>query len=118
MFLKINIRKILEIFFSIHDPTTLNRQGPDIGTQYRSIIFFKDKHQEEVATQLIEEINEKSSWPSSVVTELAPAATFYVAEDYHQKYYERNGNAPYCRIMIDPKVEKFKKNELSHLVKS
>ena len=114
----INIRKILEIFFSIHDPTTLNRQGPDIGTQYRSIIFFKDKHQEEVATQLIEEIDEKSSWPSSVGTELAPAEAFYVAEDYHQKYYERNGNAPYCRIMIDPKVEKFKKNELSHLINS
>tara|TARA_B110000014_G_C20116484_1_gene589847 strand:- start:746 stop:1303 length:558 start_codon:yes stop_codon:yes gene_type:complete len=114
----IGIKKILEIFFSIHDPTTLNRQGPDVGSQYRSVIFFKDEEQKEVAKQLIEEIDEKSSWPSPVVTELEPAGKFYVAEGYHQKYYERNGNAPYCRIMIDPKIDKFKSNNLSHLINS
>jgi peptide-methionine (S)-S-oxide reductase len=114
----IDVKKILEIFFSIHDPTTLNRQGPDIGSQYRSIIFFTDPGQKEVAKQLIEEIDEKSSWPSPVVTEVEPAENFYVAEDYHQKYYERNGSAPYCRIMIDPKVDKFKSNKLSYLINS
>ena len=115
---EIGIKKILEIFFSIHDPTTLNRQGPDIGSQYRSVIFFKDEEQKKVAKQLIEEIDEKSSWSSPVVTKVEPAENFYVAEDYHQKYYERNGSAPYCRIMIDPKVDKFKSNKLSYLINS
>ncbi len=104
----ITYKDILNIFFTIHDPTTLNRQGADVGTQYRSAIFYHDGEQQKVAEEVIREISEANIWNDPLVTEVAPFEAFYVAEDYHQEYYARNPNQAYCRAVIEPKVAKFR----------
>jgi len=110
---KISYREILEIFFSIHDPTTLNRQGADIGTQYRSAIFYHDDRQKAIAEQVIQELNKKKCWSDPIVTKVTPLRAFYVAEDYHQRYFEKNPEHAYCRMVIAPKMTKFRKQYLS-----
>ncbi|MCA9982602.1 MAG: peptide-methionine (S)-S-oxide reductase, partial [Anaerolineales bacterium] len=92
-----------------HDPTTLNRQGADVGTQYRSAIFYHSEAQRQIAEQSRAETDASSLWPDPIVTEIAPAAAFYPAEGYHQNYYKDNPNQPYCRVVIDPKVRKMRK---------
>ncbi|MEJ2748179.1 MAG: peptide-methionine (S)-S-oxide reductase MsrA [Anaerolineae bacterium] len=105
---QISFREILEVFFTIHDPTTLNRQGADVGTQYRSAIFYHDEDQCQIAEEMIAELDAAGIWPNPIVTEVTPLDVFYEAEDYHQDYYRQNGHQPYCRIVISPKVAKFR----------
>lgn len=105
----ISYREILEVFFSIHDPTTLNRQGADVGTQYRSVIFYNDDEQRQVAQELMQELEEEGVWDDPIVTQLVPFEDFYKAEDYHQEYYKKNPNQGYCRVVIAPKITKFRK---------
>ena len=95
---RISYRQILEIFFSIHDPTTLNRQGADVGTQYRSAIFYNDERQKIVAEELITELNEAHLWKKPIVTQVVPLLNFYPAEEYHQHYYDKTGKSPYCHF--------------------
>mgnify|MGYP002848246709 CR=1 FL=1 len=103
-----SFREVLEVFFSVHDPTTLNRQGGDVGTQYRSAIFYHTPEQEETAKAVIAELTTDGIWKGPIVTEVVPFECFYKAEDYHQGYFQRNGQQPYCRIVIDPKVSKLR----------
>ena len=103
-----SFREILEVFFTIHDPTTLNQQGADVGTQYRSAIFYHTEAQKETALQVIEEINQAGIWGSPIVTEVTPLDVFYPAEDYHQEYFRNNPNQGYCRVVVAPKVAKFR----------
>ncbi len=107
---EISLDDILRIFFTVHDPTTLNRQGADAGTQYRSAIFYETEAQKAMAERIIREINTAKIWDNPIVTEVAPAGEFYVAEGYHQEYYANNSNQPYCRIVIAPKVKKFREH--------
>lgn len=100
--------EILEVFFSIHDPTTLNRQGNDAGTQYRSVIFCHSKQQRATADQTIRELEAARLWAGPIVTEVQPASKFYLAEDYHQKYFRNNPAQPYCVFVVGPKVGKFR----------
>ncbi|MEO8026780.1 MAG: peptide-methionine (S)-S-oxide reductase MsrA [Bryobacteraceae bacterium] len=102
-----NTRALLEVFFAIHDPTTKNRQGNDVGTQYRSVIFYQSEEQKEVAEALIRCLSEKKCYASGIVTEIAPASEFFVAEEYHQHYFRNNENHPYCQYVVAPKVRKF-----------
>jgi len=111
----VSLEEILRIFFTMHDPTTLNRQGADTGTQYRSIIFYHDEYQKLAAQQVIAEIEAAGIWPDPVVTEITPFKAFYPAEDYHQKYFVKNPSAGYCRVVIAPKVAKFRKHYLDNL---
>ena len=104
----ISYKEILDVFFSIHNPTTLNQQGADIGTQYRSAIFYHSDEQKTIAEQTIRELDHKKLWASPVVTTIVPFDKFYVAEDYHQDYYRHNSEQPYCRIVINPKLSKFR----------
>jgi peptide-methionine (S)-S-oxide reductase len=104
---QITYRELLDIFFSIHDPTTLNRQGNDLGTQYRSVIFYGSDEQRREAEQAIAALNKAREWPDPVVTTVEPATTFYEAEDYHQEYFANNSSQPYCQIVVSPKVKKF-----------
>lgn len=106
----ITIRDILEIFFDTHDPTTLNRQGHDVGTQYRSVIFYMNSLQRDTAQSLINELNESGRFRKKIVTELEPFSKFYSSEDYHKNYYRENSYAPYCTFVISPKLEKFRKS--------
>jgi len=106
---KTSIESILKIFFSVHDPTTLNRQGNDIGTQYRSIIFYGKGSQKEVALNIIAALNKEKVYSNPIVTEVLPLTVFYKAEDYHQDYYEQHKEEPYCSLVIQPKMEKFEK---------
>ncbi|ACL25376.1 peptide-methionine (S)-S-oxide reductase MsrA [Chloroflexus aggregans] len=106
---QIGYRELLEIFFSIHDPTTLNRQGADVGTQYRSAIFYHSEEQRQIAEQLVRELTEQRVFRDPIVTEIVPASTFYPAEDYHQEYFARNPYQPYCQFVVAPKVAKFRK---------
>jgi peptide-methionine (S)-S-oxide reductase len=106
----VSFREILEIFFSVHDPTTLNRQGADSGTQYRSVIFYHSDEQKAIAEQVIDEINRARVFDDPVVTQVVPSEQFYVAEDYHQEYYRLNGGQPYCQFVIDPKMKKFREH--------
>ncbi|MDN5273462.1 peptide-methionine (S)-S-oxide reductase MsrA [Chloroflexus sp. MS-CIW-1] len=106
---QISYRELLEIFFSIHDPTTLNRQGADVGTQYRSAIFYHSEEQRQIAEQLVRELTEQKVFRDPIVTEIVPATTFYPAEDYHQEYFVRNPYQPYCQFVVAPKVAKFQK---------
>ncbi len=106
----VSFREILEVFFTIHDPTTLNRQGADVGTQYRSVIFYHSEEQKKVAEQVIEEFNAGNVWDAPIVTEVAPLKDFYKAEDYHQEYFKLNGEQPYCRAVIAPKVAKLRQH--------
>jgi peptide-methionine (S)-S-oxide reductase len=108
-------RDILEVYFTIHDPTTLNRQGADVGTQYRSVIFYHTEGQKRTAEEVISEIEAEGIWNSSIVTEVVPFDEFYVAEDYHQDYFRNNGYQPYCQVIIAPKVAKFRKQHLERL---
>ena len=100
---------ILQAFFATHDPTTLNRQGADVGTQYRSAIFYHSAAQKETAETIIAQLNEAGIWPNPIVTEVVPLEKFYVAEDYHQDYYKYNSQQPYCQVVISPKLAKFRK---------
>lgn len=106
---KISYREILEIFFSVHDPTTLNRQGLDTGTQYRSAIFYHNTQQQAVAEELVGELNKAHLWEKPIVTQLVPLGTFYPAEDYHREYFSRRPEQAYCQMVISPKVQKFRK---------
>src|SRR3972149_11734732 len=110
-------RDLLQVFFTVHDPTTLDRQGPDAGTQYRSTIFYHPPEQKAAAEQVIRELTEAGVWSDPIVTEVASFEVFYPAEDYHQRYFERNANQPYCRMVVAPKVAKFRKQYLSRLKK-
>jgi peptide methionine sulfoxide reductase msrA/msrB len=104
-----SLAEILEVFFTVHDPTTLNRQGADVGTQYRSVIFYHSAGQYKVAKGIIDDLNQQKVYETPVVTQLEPFTTFYKAEDYHQDYYNENKTEPYCTLVIQPKIEKFKK---------
>ncbi len=106
---EVTLREILEVFFIVHDPTTLNRQGGDIGTQYRSGIYYENDAQKQTAKMMIQELKITNLWDAPIVTELVAASKFYEAEDYHQDYYQLNGGQPYCRAVISPKMEKFRK---------
>ena len=114
---EIRFREILQVFFTVHDPTTLNRQGADVGTQYRSAIFYHSPEQKTTAEQVIREINAAKIWPAPIVTEVTPFTEFYAAEDYHQEYFARNPTQGYCSFVIAPKVAKFRKQYLSRLKK-
>jgi peptide-methionine (S)-S-oxide reductase len=111
----VSFREILEVFFTIHDPTTLNRQGADVGPQYRSAIFYHDEDQRRVAEEVISDLEAEGVWDDPIVTEVTPFDTYYVAEDYHQEYYRNNGYQPYCQVVIAPKVAKFRKQYLERL---
>lgn len=113
----ISYQDLLKVFFAIHDPTTLNRQGADAGTQYRSAIFTHSEEQERVAEQVITEINDAGIWDEPIVTEVVPLERFYTAEGYHQEYFRRNPDQGYCRSVIAPKVAKFRKQYLDRLKK-
>ena len=112
----VSYRQLLEVFFTIHDPTTLNRQGNDVGTQYRSAIFTHSPKQAETARTVIRELEAEGLWRNPVVTQIEPLDTFYVAEDYHQNYYRTNPNQGYCQFVVAPKVAKFRKKFLSTLM--
>ncbi len=105
----LSFKDLLEVFFVVHDPTTLNQQGSDVGTQYRSAIFYHTAGQRATAAQVIKELEAARVWPAPIVTEVAPFTAFYQAEDYHQEYFRLNGQQPYCRVVIAPKVAKFRK---------
>jgi peptide-methionine (S)-S-oxide reductase len=111
----ISFREVLEVFFATHDPTTLNRQGPDEGTQYRSAIFFHNDAQRETAERLIAELSTSKIWDAPIVTEVTPLQKFYKAEDYHQGYFRANARQPYCQMVVSPKVAKFRKHFASKL---
>jgi peptide-methionine (S)-S-oxide reductase len=105
---QISYKELLEIFFAIHDPTTLNRQGADIGTQYRSAIFYHSPEQREIAEEMITALERAQVWDRLIVTEITPAAAFYPAEDYHQGYFRKNPDQPYCQVVVAPKVAKLR----------
>jgi peptide-methionine (S)-S-oxide reductase len=105
----ITFRELLEVFWTVHDPTTLNRQGGDIGTQYRSSIFYHSDQQKKEATFYMQKLNEEKVWADPIVTEISPFVNFYKAENYHQNYFSNNPNQPYCQMVVAPKVQKFKK---------
>jgi peptide-methionine (S)-S-oxide reductase len=111
----ISFKQILQVFFTIHDPTTLNRQGPDVGTQYRSAIFYHTPEQKATAEQLIAELDASRIWDRPIVTEVITFERVYPAETYHQEYFKRNPDQAYCRIVIAPKVAKFRKRYLDEL---
>ena len=113
----VSFKELLQIFFVIHDPTTLNRQGNDVGTQYRSAIFYHSPQQKAAAEEVIAEITQAQLYGKPVVTELEPASTFHIAEGYHQEYYARNPRQPYCQAVVAPKVAKFRKHFLERLKK-
>jgi peptide-methionine (S)-S-oxide reductase len=104
----ISLKQVLEVFFTVHDPTTLNRQGADVGTQYRSVIFYSDDAQKAVAEQVMKEVADEKLWSGKIVTQVVPFKAFYKAEDYHQEYFKLHGHQPYCEMVIAPKVAKFR----------
>lgn len=106
---KISFEGLLEVFWKTHDPTTLNRQGNDVGTQYRSVIFYQNEEEKNIAEAYMKQLNESGTFPKPIVTTLEPLTVFYPAENYHQDYYIQNGVAPYCQFVVRPKVEKFRK---------
>jgi peptide-methionine (S)-S-oxide reductase len=113
----LSYKDLLTVFFTLHDPTTLNRQGNDAGTQYRSAIFYHDEEQKKVAGEVIQEIGAAKIWDDPIVTELTPFDQFYIAEDYHQEYFKNNSFQPYCRVVIAPKVAKFRQKFAERLKK-
>ncbi len=113
----ISFRDVLNVFFAIHDPTTLNRQGADSGTQYRSGIYYHTPEQKETAETLIKDLNEQKIWNNPIVTQVEALKDFYIAEDYHQEYFVRNQSQPYCQAVVAPKVAKFRKHYLELLKK-
>jgi peptide-methionine (S)-S-oxide reductase len=106
---QISLEELFLVFFKTHDPTTLNRQGNDVGTQYRSVIFYADEAQRETAAKLMQQLETEQVFDAPIVTELSPASEFYPAEEYHQNYFNQNGYQPYCSFVIQPKLEKFTK---------
>lgn len=104
---ELSYRDLLDVFFNIHDPTTLNRQGNDVGTQYRSVIFYTSEEQRRTAEQVIAELNAARQWPNPIVTTVEPAKKFFMGEGYHQEYFANNPNQPYCQFVVAPKVKKF-----------
>ena len=106
---QINFRELLDVFFAVHDPTTLNRQGNDAGEQYRSVIFYEDEEQQRIAEDVIAEMTAAKKFPEPIVTTVEPASKFYVAEGYHQNYYNENSRQPYCMFVINPKLAKLEK---------
>jgi peptide-methionine (S)-S-oxide reductase len=112
----IDFRTVLEVFFTIHDPTTPDRQGADVGTQYRSVIFYHSDTQRETAERLVAELAADGVWPDPIVTEIAPAPVFYPAEEYHQDYYRRNPDQGYCQAVISPKLAKLRARHRDLLV--
>ena len=113
-----SFREILEVFFTIHDPTTLDRQGNDVGTQYRSAIFYGSEEQRSIAEQTIRELDAAGIWNDPIVTEVRPATTFHRAEDYHQQYFRNNPQQPYCAFVVSPKVHKFREKFADKLRRS
>ena len=113
----VSYRDLLNVFFAIHDPTTLNRQGADVGTQYRSAIFYHDEEQKTIAEELIKDLNAQQIWDKPIVTQVEKLDKFYMAEDYHQEYFARNQYQPYCMAVVAPKVSKFRKHFLELLKK-
>ncbi len=114
----IDYKTILEVFFTTHDPTTLNRQGNDVGTQYRSVIFYNSPEQKQIADKVIADFNNEQLYPDPIVTEVSPSKTFYKAEEYHQNYYNENADKnPYCSFVVAPKVQKLRK-KFKHLLKA
>jgi len=111
----ISYQDLLEVFFTTHDPTTPNRQGNDVGPQYRSVIFYHDTEQERVARAVIKSVNERRIWNRAIVTEVSPLPAFYPAETYHDDYFARNPGQPYCQVIIEPKVAKLRKQHLDKL---
>ena len=111
----ISLREILEVFFAVHNPTTLNRQGNDVGTQYRSAIFYHTSEQKQIAEQVIQSVDGGKVWDDPIVTEVVPATTFYPAEEYHQEFFKRNPHQGYCMAVVSPKLAKFRKNFTSRL---
>ncbi len=111
----ITYRDLLEVYFTIHDPTTLNRQGADVGTQYRSVIFYHSPEQERVAQEMITELEKADVWEDPIVTQVEPLEAFYAAEDYHRDYYQRHKGMPYCHLTITPKMAKLRKEHLDKL---
>lgn len=107
---EISFEEILEVFFQTHDPTSLNRQGNDTGTQYRSVIFYHNEEQKKISENYIDQLNASGIFKSAIVTTLEPYSKFYPAESYHQNYFNQNSNAPYCQFVVRPKLEKFQKN--------
>jgi peptide-methionine (S)-S-oxide reductase len=114
---EISFKEILQVFFAVHDPTTLNRQGNDVGTSYRSAIFYHDAEQKRVAEEVIREVTEDGVYDAPIVTEVAPLDKFYEAENYHQEYFANNPNQPYCAAVVAPKVSKFRQRFLTRLKK-
>ncbi|NLE49911.1 MAG: peptide-methionine (S)-S-oxide reductase MsrA [Chloroflexi bacterium] len=112
---EIDYRELLRVFFTIHDPTTLNRQGADVGTQYRSVIFYHSPEQHQIAEEVIAEVAREGLWNDPIVTQLAPFEEFYPAEEYHHRYFERNPFQGYCRVVIAPKVAKFRQKHMERL---
>lgn len=111
----ISFKTVLEIFFTMHDPTTLNRQGNDVGTQYRSVVLYHTDAQKATAETVIAEMNAAKIWKKPIVTEVSPFTTFYRAEEYHQQYYQHNSWQPYCQLIIAPKLEKFRKQYVQQI---
>jgi peptide-methionine (S)-S-oxide reductase len=111
----ISFKEILQVFFSIHDPTTLNRQGADVGSQYRSVIFYHDQEQKDTAEAIIAELEANHTWDDPIVTQVLPFEAFFAAEDYHQEYYQNNPWQGYCQVVISPKVAKFRKKFVERL---
>jgi len=114
---QISFKEILEVFFTIHDPTTLNRQGNDVGPQYRSAIFYHDETQKKIAEEVLREVEAAKIWDNPIVTEVTALDVFYPAEDYHQEYFKNHPNALYCQLVIAPKVAKFRKMYIEKLKK-
>ncbi len=114
----ISFKEILEIFFTVHDPTTLNRQGADVGPQYRSVIFYHNNEQKTIAEQVIDGLSSAKIWDTPIVTQIEQFKAFYKAEDYHDKYFERNPEQAYCRLVITPKIAKLRKYYREKLKKS
>lgn len=112
---EISFKEILQIFFSVHDPTTLNRQGNDVGSSYRSAIFYHSDEQKRVAEEVIKEVTEEGVYDNPIVTQVAPFDKFYIAENYHQEYFANNPNQPYCAAVVAPKVAKFRKKFVDRL---
>lgn len=104
-----SLDEIFKVFFTVHDPTTLNRQGADVGTQYRSVIFYKNEEQKKAANDIINALKKTNVYNDPIVTSVEPFTKFYKAEEYHQNYYNNNKNQPYCKMVIQPKIEKFEK---------
>lgn len=112
---RVSFRELLEVFFTIHDPTTLNRQGADVGTQYRSAIFYHDDEQRDTAREVIRDLEAEGVWENPIVTQVEPLAQFYPAEDYHQEYFARNPRQGYCQVVIAPKVAHFRSKYLAKM---